>query len=154
MESAQYPPSNLRRSSREGYTGNLLKIVNKGDFIPASEESGDRFALSLAYLHRQKTRGLQCGSGLRDEAAVNIEPFRPGEERGGRFVLAHFGVEGREIDGGNVGWIGDDRIESRFDVVRRGQCIEEIGLDEADAVGNFVSLSIDSSYGEGFRRDV
>ena len=50
--------------------------------------------------------------GLRDEAAVDFETVVAGEEGGGGFVVADFGLEGWGVGEGDVGWVGEDDVEA------------------------------------------
>jgi hypothetical protein len=67
----------------------------------------------VADLEREQAVGFERGAGLGDEAAVDVQAVRTGEERGGGFEVADLGMESGAVGGGDVGRVGDDGVEGR-----------------------------------------
>ena len=72
-----------------------------------------------------------------EEAAVDVETLRAGEEGGVGFVLEDLVGHGGGFVEGDVGGVGDDDVEGRGGLELRGG--EEIGLEESDAVAEVVA---------------
>src|ERR1039458_1373258 len=99
------PRSSIRHSSRpagEGYAGDVLQVVEEAELVPVGQERGDGFAPVVADLKGEQAVGLERGARLGDEAAVEVEAVRTGEERCGGFMVAHLGMEGVAVGGGNI----------------------------------------------------
>ena len=107
-----------------------MQVVDDTDIVPVGEEVEDILALTMADLEREQAVGFERGVGLGDEAAVDVQAVRTGEERGGGLEVADLGMEGRAVGGWDVGRVGDDDIKGRF----AGDRAEQIGDEEADAV--------------------
>ena len=99
------------RFAGEGDAGDLLEVVDEAEGVPVGEEGGDGVALVVAEFEGEEAVGFERGAGLGDEAAVDVEAVGAGKEGGGGFVVADLGVEGGAVGGGDVGRVGDDRVE-------------------------------------------
>ncbi len=124
---------------REGDARDLLQVVEKAEFVPVGQQRGDGFALPLADLQRENAVGPQRGARLGDEASIDVEAVRPGEERGGGFMVAHLGMEAAAVGGGNVRRIRHNKVKGQF---ARRKRIQQIGLNEADAVRKPVARGV------------
>jgi hypothetical protein len=127
-----------------------LQVVEEDDILPICEQSGESVALAVAELEREKAAGGKGCVRLGDQAGVDVEAVGAGEEGGGGFVVADLGVERGAVRFGDVGWVRHDGIEGR----RVGNRREEIGLEEADAVGDLVSRGVLAGDGERGGGDV
>ena len=85
---------------------------------------------------------------LRYEPSIDVEAVVAGEEGGGGFVVADFGLEGWGVGEGDVGWVGEDDVEWVVGF-KRG---EEIAFEEDDL--GVVGLGVFAGYGEGGGGDV
>jgi len=81
-----------------------------------------------------------------DEAAVDIEAVRAGEESGVGFVVDDFALHGGGVACGDVGRVGDDGVEGFGGGV---EACEQVGLQEGDAVGAVVGEGVFLRDGEG-----
>jgi hypothetical protein len=147
----------VRRFSGESDTGDLLEVFDERDLLPGLEECCERFTLAMADLKGEKAVWFQCGVGLGDEAAVEVEAVGAGEESGCGLVVADLRVEGGAVGFGDVRRIADDGVEALAVfgvdfVVAQGR--EEVGRKEVDAVGHVVFAGVGGGDGEGFGGDV
>jgi hypothetical protein len=126
-----------------------LEIVEEGDVFPVGEEGAECVALAVADLKGEEAIGLEGGAGLRDEATVEVEAEWTGEEGLRGLVVADLGMELSAVAFGNVGRVAEDGVVD-FDFVVG----DEVGVEEADAVGEVVGAGIFAGYGEGFGGDV
>ncbi len=132
--------------------GNLLQVVEEDDIVPIFEQSGEGIALAVAELEGEEAAGGEGCVRLGDQAGVDVEAVGAGEEGGGGLVVADLGVEGGAVGLGDVGWVGDDGVEGRL--VGVGDGAEEVGLEEADAVGDGVGGGVLAGDGERGGGDV
>jgi len=75
-----------------------------------------------------------------EEAAVDVEAMRSGEEGGVGFVLEDLVGQGGGFVEGDVGRVGDDDVEGGEGLDEGSG--EKVGLDEGDAVGQVMARSI------------
>ena len=113
------------------------------------DECANSIALAEADLEGEKAAGEQCGVGLRNEAAIDAEAVGAGEEREVGFVVADFRGEGGSVGEGDIGWVGDDDVE-----LLAGELGEQIGLEEANAVGEMMARGVFAGDGKCGRRDI
>ena len=85
--------------------------------------------------------------GCGEEAAVDVEALRAGEEGGVGFVLEDFVGHGGGFVEGDVGRVGDDDVEG-CEGLDQGSG-EQVGLDEGDAVDEVVAGGVLLGDGEG-----
>lgn len=69
----------------------------------------------------KKTVGFEGGAGLGDEATVDFEARRAGEEGGGGLVVADLWVEVRGVAVGDVRRVADDGVEGLAGLAFRGE---------------------------------
>ena len=106
--------------------------------------------LTLADLETEEAVGLKQMLGLGNEAAVDVEAFGTGEESGRWLVFADLGMKIWAIGSGDVGWVADDGVEGCAG--RQGR--EEIGMEEADAVGYMMVFGVELGEVESLGGDV
>ena len=143
----------LRLSVGEGDAGDLLQVVDEAYVAPLGQESGEGFALAVADLKGEEAVGFERGVCLGDQTAIDAEAFGAGEECGWRLVVADLGVEGGAVGLGDVGRVADDGVEGCVLLAGRER-VEEIGFEEADAVGYVVGLGIGLGDLQGFGGEV
>ena len=88
--------------------------------------------------------------GLGNEATIDIESRLASEERGGGLMVADLRVKGEAVDLRDIRRVADNGVELFF----RAEFAQQVGLEEADAVGYVVFAGIGSCYGERVERDV
>jgi len=144
----------------DGYARDGLEVVDEADVPPVAQEICYGVALAVADFEREQAVGLEDGVGLRDEAAVDVEAVGAGEERAGGLVVADLGMEGAAVGEGDVGRVGDDRVVlfwTRFArgcgflAIRGCQVVQQVGLEEADAMGEVVARGVCGGDCEGGR---
>ena len=127
----------------------MLEIVDEAEVAPAGEKIGHGVALVVADLEGEQAVGFECGVGLRDEAAVDVEAGWAGVQRGFGLVVADLGMQGFAVGGGDVGRVGDDGVPSHFLRGDSFKAVHQIGLDEADAGGEVVARGVGGGDFEG-----
>ena len=100
-----------------------------------------------ADLEEEGAAGGEARGGFGDEAADEVESLGAAVERGGG-IVADFGGEGCDFPAGDVGEVGEDEVE--LGVVGW----KEVGLVEADAVGELVAGGVIGGEGESVGREV
>ena len=116
------------------------------------EEVLEGVELAEAELEGEEAAGLEGGVGGGEEAAVDVEAVRSGEEGGVGFVLEDFVGQGGGFVEGDVRGVRDDDVEGCEGLNQeRG---EEVGLDEGDAVGEVVTRCVLLSNGERRRVEI
>jgi hypothetical protein len=97
--------------SGEGYTGDILKIIDKRKVVPRLEQRGDGVLLIVADFEGEEAVWFEGVVGLGNEAAVDVEAGFAGEECGGRLVVADLGMESGALGLGDVRRVADDGVE-------------------------------------------
>lgn len=103
--------------------------------------------MAVADFHEQPAARIEALAGLRDEAPVDVEAGRSGEERSARLKVQDLGVEDFKL--GDVGRVGDDGVEGL-----RCDGGKQVRLKKADAVGEMMTLGVVAGDGERGGRDV
>ncbi len=139
--------NDIALTAGEGDAVDLLEVGEEFDLAPFGEEGGDGVALAVADFEGQQAVGPQQLPRLRDESAVDVEAGGAGEESLRWFVVADLWVQVGRVGRWDVGWVRDDRVVGWF--VQEGR--EQVGFDEADAVGERVVSRVFPSDCVGFR---
>ena len=116
------------------------------------EEGLEGVELAEAEFEGEQAFGFEGGVGGGEEAAVDVEAERAGEEGGMGFVLEKLGGHGGGFVEGDVRGVGDDDVEGWGGLELRSR--EEIGLEEGDAVAEVEAAGVVLGDGEGGRIEV
>ena len=145
------------RGGGQGYAGDLGVVVLELEVLPGTvggfvEEGFEGVELAEAELEGEEAFGFEGCVGGGDEAAVDVEALRTGEEGGVRFVLQDLVGHGGGFVEGDVGRVGDDDVKGWGGLELRGG--EEIGLEEGDAVAEAEAAGVVFGDGESRRVEV
>jgi len=140
--------------SRQDDARGLLEVVEEGDALPGDEQIGEGGALSMADFKGEKASGLEGSVRLGDEASVDVEASGASEECSVRLVVADLRVELGGVCIGDVGGVADDGVEGLTGLFFVGDGREEVGPEEADAVGQIVLAGVGFRDVESFGREI
>ena len=114
------------------------------------QQGGDRRCLTVAELDEQSSPVPKAPGKLSGKPTVDFEAIGAAVECEPRVVVAHLGLEGRNLGGRNVWGIADDQVEGGF----RGQGSGAVSQDEIEPIADGVPRGVGASDGEGGGRNV
>jgi hypothetical protein len=113
------------------------------------KHGADRFGGIVAKLEDQDSAIAKLITRFQHQSLIHFNATWSGKKRRAWFVVANFALERGGVGIGDVRRIADDQIEERLGRIFKGGQREQIGLDEADAVGEVMARGVASRNFEG-----